>query len=95
MSEETESAKRGRLRADVLDVVKLLTSAYHDGARCLGSKARDIQEVLEQDRGWKKDDFRDFRGGSSLYRAVDRALQYHRRAGVIAHDPVDGWELVR
>ena len=37
--------------------------------------------------GWDESNL----GGRSLKRAVDRALQYHRKAGRIGYDRVFGW----
>lgn len=89
------SVLNDRLRADVLAVVKMLTAAHHDGQRCLGSTASDILTEMKR-RDWRDSDFADFRrGGGGLYRAVDRALQFHRRAGTLVYDRATDWELAR
>lgn len=85
MSEEV-----GRLRADTLKAIKGLEDPRHDGARVFTSFARDILADLKQYHGWKDGDFPE-----TLYRALDKALQYHRRAGRIEYWPEDGWSIYR
>jgi hypothetical protein len=81
-----------RLREDVLKVI----TEYEKAATGPASAAQVLESLLARD--WSKTDFRDSRepvvGGFGLYRAVDRALQYHRQAGRIYHDK-RGWKLDR
>jgi hypothetical protein len=92
---ETPEQKRDRLRADVLKVLTILTSARHDGARVFASKLADIRTDLARFHGWKASDFKDRWGSDDFGRAIDKALQHHRKAGRIEYDPAEGWELAR
>jgi hypothetical protein len=84
------SERVGRLRADVLRVIKGLEDPRHDGSRVFTSFARDILADLKRHHGWKDGDFPE-----TLYRALDKAIQYHRRAGRIGYDTQDGWSISR
>jgi hypothetical protein len=81
----TDTAKVGRLRVAVLDYIAR-AQAFDETAR-----AADIVAGAKAE-GFTAADFPSFCPNSyDLDRAVDRALQYHRRAGVIKYDRVRGW----
>lgn len=76
------------LRAAVLDVVKDLESFRDkEGNRVEASHLRHIIDTLNK-RAWD----RSFKSAADLERAVDAALQYHRRRGALEFWPGHGWE---
>lgn len=71
-----------RLRCDVLDFLRA-----HDLADAI--RSRDVVAAM-RGRGYRDSDWT---GDGGIYRAVDRALQFHRRAKQAKHSRASGWSV--
>jgi Ni,Fe-hydrogenase III large subunit len=84
-----KKARLALLREHVMDVVREITEKRRQEGKAK-SKLGDVRRALMK-RGWKASDFKGRWGSDDFERAVDRALQYQRKASRITYHPVDGW----
>jgi hypothetical protein len=86
----TKEERTEKLRADVLAVVTDLGERAVMGGAL--TKAASLAAELKR-KGWSGSDFKTRWGSDDLERAIDRALQFHRKAGRIHYEPRFGWKV--